>query len=280
MIKINVAILDMYNNEPNQGMRCIKELVARADVNPYGAKVSYRVYQARSKAEMPDERCDIYISSGGPGSPFDSEGTLWEEKYFSLLEALWNWNQQNYSRKKYLFFICHSFQLMARFFQLATVRERSRRSFGIIPIAKTEAGQADPLFQGLPDPFYAADFRQYEVVQPNRAQLSALGARMLAVEKERRDPELEKALMAVRISDEIVGAQFHPEADPQSMLYHFRQEERKQQVIEEYGEAKYFEMIAHLEDPENILLTRRTILPAFLDGAIRQLSGSEAPVAN
>lgn len=268
---ITVAILDLYNNEPNHGMRCIKELVSECDQKIPGQAVTFSVYETRYKAEVPGLNFDIYISSGGPGSPFDGEGSLWEKKYFELIDRIWNYNRQSHARKKYVFFICHSFQMMCRFFQLATVRQRNKRSFGILPVHKTSRAGTDFLLKSMPEPYYAADFRQFEVVNPAQSQMLELGASVLSIESERIDPHLERALMAIRISDEFVGTQYHPEADPTSMLYHFRQPDRKQQVVDEYGEDKYYEMIAHLEDPANILLTRKTILPGFLMDAILKI---------
>ena len=79
--------------------------------------------------------------------------------------------------------------------------------------------------------------------------------------------------MGIRISDEIVGTQFHPEADISSMRHHFIQPERQIQVIEEYGEKKLNEMLDHLENPDNITLTRNTVIPNFLGSAIVKLRG-------
>lgn len=270
---IKIAILDLYNNEPNQGMRCLREIVSQCDQKIPGQAVEYRVYETRYRVESPGLEYDIYISSGGPGSPFDGEGMAWEQKYFQLLDQIWNHNQQPHTRKKYVFFICHSFQMMSRFFNLATVQKRSKRSFGILPVHKTENAREEFLLRDLPEPYYAADFRQFEVVSPDSQRLEQLQAKILSIETPRKDPALERALMAIRISGEMVGTQYHPEADPVSMLYHFRQPERKQQVVDEYGEDKYEEMITHLKDPANILLTRRTILPGFLMDAIQKLRG-------
>lgn len=268
---IDVAILDLYNNEPNQGMRCIKDLVSECDRKIPGQRVTYSVFETRYKAIVPGLEHDIYISSGGPGSPFEGEGKAWEQKYFDLIDRIWNFNQQHHDRKKYVFFICHSFQMMARFFNLAIIRKRSRQSFGILPVHKTDLANADFLLRDLPEPYYAADFRKFEVVNPDRKRLDSLQAKVLSLEWERKDPTLERALMAVRISEEFMGTQYHPEADPVSMLFHFQQPERKQQVVDEYGEDKYDEMITHLEDSTNIMLTRRTILPRFLMDAIRKI---------
>lgn len=270
--QINVAVLDLYDNEPNQGMRCIKEIIESWDGKIHDLPVSYNIYDVRYKTEVPNLQYDIYISSGGPGSPYDGEGSKWEKEYFRLLDRIWNHNQQNNDQRKFLFFICHSFQMMARFFDLATVQKRNKQSFGIIPVTRTKEARADQLLGELPDTYYAADFRQFEVVAPKEKVFRELNAKLLSREKFRIDPTMERALMAVRLSDEIFGTQYHPEADPISMLYHFQQPERKTQVVAEYGEDQYYNMIEHLEDPTNILLTRSKILPVFLKTAIEQIA--------
>ncbi|NIW78601.1 MAG: GMP synthase, partial [Calditrichae bacterium] len=60
---INVAILDLYDNEPNHGIRCIKELVTQSDAQLAECSVKYRVYKVRYKAEVPGMDHDIYIST-------------------------------------------------------------------------------------------------------------------------------------------------------------------------------------------------------------------------
>ncbi len=268
---INVAILDLYDNEPNHGIRCIKELVTQSDAQLAECSVKYRVYKVRYKAEVPGMDHDIYISTGGPGSPFDGEGKVWEKKFFTLIEKIWHYNQDTTYRKKYIFFICHSFHMMTRLFELAKIQARTQISFGIMPVYKTEEGRSDPLLAPLPQPYYAADFRQFEVIDPDRRKLESLGAKILSWEQRRVDPTLPQAVMAIRISDEIVGTQYHPEAEPKSMLYHFRQPGRPEQVIAEHGKAKYKEMLRRLGDSANILLTRKTILPTFLNDALNRL---------
>jgi homoserine O-succinyltransferase len=42
--------------------------------------IVYHIFDVRSKNEVPDLSYDAYISSGGPGSPIDSAGSIWEEK--------------------------------------------------------------------------------------------------------------------------------------------------------------------------------------------------------
>jgi len=118
---IRIATIDLYNNERNEGMRCIKEIASEVKSRKNGTDISYEVFDTRFKDEVPGLDKDIYISSGGPGSPFEGEGTKWEKDYFNLIQKIWDHNQNNPERKKYLFFICHSFQMMGRFFKFGTL---------------------------------------------------------------------------------------------------------------------------------------------------------------
>ena len=157
-MNLKAAIIDLYDNEPNQGMRCLQDIIKETDASEKDVNLSYNIYETRYKNEIPGTDYDIYISSGGPGSPFDGEGSDWEKKYFNLLDSIWTHNQ-THQRKKYIFFVCHSFQIMARYFKFAEVTDRHSKSFGVMPVHKTEDGENEPLFNGLPDPFHAADFR-------------------------------------------------------------------------------------------------------------------------
>jgi GMP synthase-like glutamine amidotransferase len=46
---------------------------------------------------------------------------------------------------------------------------------------------------------------------------------------------LERAIMAVRFSDEIFGTQFHPEANPESLIENLKDEKNKEAMIENFG---------------------------------------------
>ena len=270
--KIKVATIDLYNNEPNEGIRCIKEIVGDEKQKNDDKEISYKVFDTRFKGEVPGIENDIFISSGGPGSPFEGEGTQWELEYFNLIQKIWDHNQNNPERKKYLFFICHSFQMMGRFFKFGIVNQRHSKSFGVMPFTLTEEGKEDLILNGLSNPFYAADIRQFQVTEPDKKVMEELGAKVLSYEIVDDSDQVQPALAAIRISNEIVGTQFHPEADPESMLYHFKQAKRKKQVVEKYGEERYFEMIRILERPDTIRKTRRTVIPSFLSNAIDELN--------
>ncbi len=67
---VRVAVLDMYQGEPNEGMRNIKAILER-----FKKFVDYKVYDVRSALQVPDLEYDIYISSGGPGCPLVRSGS-------------------------------------------------------------------------------------------------------------------------------------------------------------------------------------------------------------
>lgn len=273
---VRIAVLDLYNGDPNQGMRALRELLALADRKINGVALTVDIFESRLHADLPGLDYDIYLSSGGPGSPFDGVGKTWEAKYFAWLDDLWSHNQNraaDATDRKHALFICHSFQMMCRHFEVARVIERKSESFGIFPVHKTPAGEHEPIFAGLPDPFYAADFRHWQVVQPDAARLDALGAEILAVEKDRPAVPLERAVMAMRLSPELVGVQFHPEADPPGMRLHFYQEARRRAIINAHGEAKYFRLVHRLEDPTYLARTYRTVIPTFLQRSVEAVQG-------
>lgn len=154
---------------------------------------------------------------------------------------------------------------------LGIVSKRRKTSFGIYPMPRTHIGHIDPIFEGLPEPFYAVDSRDFQLTQPNFPLLERMGAEILCIEKERPHVPLERAIMAIRFSREIFGTQFHPEADDEGMLRYFLKPEKREVVIENHGEEKYNDMLASLQDPEKIALTEATIIPNFLKIAAEQL---------
>lgn len=273
MEQIKIAILDMNNGFVNEGMRCIKTIVGRF-LAQEGIEGNYDVFDVRQKCEVPNLSYDIFISSGGPGNP-EFVGEPWEKPFFMLLDQIWQHNRQpHHPRKKHLFLICHSFQMACLHWKIGLVCKRRSTSFGIFPISKTHFALDEPFMKNLPDPFYAVDSRDFQVIEPDFHHLEQLGAKILCIEKERPHvAHLERATMAIRFSREIFGTQFHPEADAEGMLRYFQKEEKREAIIKNHGEDKYNDMLNHLQDPDKILLTESTMIPTFLNHATEQLLG-------
>ena len=272
--KITIALLDMYDGVPNQGMRCIIDIISR-----FEPIVAFKIFDVRGKCELPHiSNYDIYISTGGPGNPLVGDGT-WDTKYYEFIDSLTKWNTEN-EIKKHVLFICHSFQMACKHFGLAEITKRNDTSFGVMTIHKTKEGVNDALFQGLDDPFYAIDSRDYQVVQPNLKVFKNKGATIISLEKIRDHVQYERAIMAVRFTDYFVGTQFHPEADPISFIAHLRNKEAKDKIREMKGKRKFRNMLEELLDDDKIYKTNETLIPNFLRTAINDLIKTKKIMSN
>ena len=71
--EIKVAILDLYDGIANEGMRGFQDILKRYKAK-HRLNLGFEIFDVRKKCEVPDYKdFDIYISSGGPGSPFRAD---------------------------------------------------------------------------------------------------------------------------------------------------------------------------------------------------------------
>ncbi|MGB3004974.1 MAG: GMP synthase [Chitinophagaceae bacterium] len=270
---VKVAILDLYEGAPNQGMRCIHDILHIWSIQN-NIDLLTDVFDVRLKRIVPDTSYDIYISSGGPGDPLTSRYEDWDIEWCRWLDKIIRWNENPDSlEKKFVFFICHSFQLASRYLNAGLVCKRKSTSFGVFPIHMLQNGKEEQVFDGLKDPFYAVDSRDFQVIHPNHDLLNELGAKILCIEKSRPHVPYERAVMGIRFNEYMIGTQFHPEADAVGMTMYLKMEEKRKTVIENHGEAKLISMLEHLGDPDKIVWTNSHVLPNFLNQAI------ELPIA-
>lgn len=275
---LKIAILDMYNNFPGEGMRCIIKLINEFQERE-GINIEKTIFNIRAENKIPDLSHDIYISTGGPGSPLEL-GESWEEPYFEFIDSVFNHNKSESvvsgnSTKKYMFLICHSFQLVARHLGIGNITKRKSTAFGVFPVNQIDKSIHEELFEGLPEPFFVVDSRDYQLVSPKKRKIKELGITILRMEKERPHVNLERAIMAIRFSEEIFGTQFHPEADGIGMSKYLSSKEKQKAVIKTHGLEKYNDMIDKLDDPDKILLTESIIIPTFLKRASESILQNE-----
>ncbi len=263
-MSIRLAILDLYDGTENLGMASIKRLVKMSGITEYD------VFDVRGNNEVPDLGYDVYISTGGPGNPLDVHDD-WGVPFFSFLDQLWEYNHAHANHPKHVLLICHSFQMACHHFRVGKITKRKSQSFGVFPVHMTGAGRKDVLLGTLQDPFYVADFRLYQLVQPDHDRLKKLGAEILALEKIRPRIPLERAIMVVRFSEACLGVQFHPEAAAAGMIEHFYKKAVHEKALELKGEKKFSEMIENLGDPQKLEQTYLTIIPLFLKNAIEKV---------
>ncbi len=264
---MKVAILDMYDGTENLGMSSILNIVDRF---PH---LQPAIFDVRGKCELPDLEYDLYILSGGPGSPLEGDG-VWDRAFYYFLDKLWKHNQRE-TNKKYAFFICHSFQMACNFLSLGDIVLRKTPSLGILPVHMTEHGKNEEVFDGLNDIFYVGDFRAWQVIQPMQERIDRIGCKVLALEKIRPHVDLERAMMAIRFSPEWIGTQFHPEADPEGMLKHFSDPSKKLDIIDKRGVERYNKMVALAEDPTKLKVTFDAILPNFIAWATERIQSRQ-----
>lgn len=271
---IRIAILDLNEGKPNQGMRCIREIIKEWS-QTQNILVEKEEFEVRVKNELPDTSFDIYISSGGPGDPLSSRFDDWDINWNRWLNEMerWNNNPSNVN-KKHVFFICHSFQLASRYFNAGILRKRRSTAFGVFPVHMLDSAMEEPVFEGLSNPFYAVDSRDYQLVHPNNELLGEMGARILCIEKERPHVPYERAVMGIRFNEYMIGTQFHPEADPDGMSRHLQTEEKRKTVIDSYGEEKLNSMLNQLNDPDKIMWTYSHVLFNFLGSAVNTLTAA------
>ncbi len=263
--QIKIAILDLYNGIVNQSINSFEQILEK-----YRAKqnldISWQIFKVREANELPGTDFDVYISSGGPGNPF-SEEEEWDKNYFKLIGEIEANNNSTQEPKRHVLFICHSFQLLCRKYQLGEVSLQNIPSFGMVPVDLVDQGKSDALFKDIQNPFYAVDSRSWQVVNPNIDAIEKMGAKILAIERERPNG-LPRALMAIRLNDYFIATQFHPEMSPEVMKNRLAMDDNKQQVIGEHGEIGYQEMLSQLNDPDKLWHTFETIIPNFLDEAL------------
>jgi homoserine O-succinyltransferase/O-acetyltransferase len=255
---IKIAVLDMYDGTPNLGMRCLHNII-QVWGNEKGLEVELNIYNTRGKSEIPNDSYDVYLCSGGPGSPIDSATAQWDIQYTRWLEHI-------YSIHKPVFLICHSFQIACRHFNLGKVCLRKSRQIGILPV---HALIEDELFNGLEDTFYAMESRSYQIIEPNDEKINLMNAKIIALEKMRPTVPLERAIMGIKFSEKMYGVQFHPEADLRELVVYFNEPSTKQKIIDEFGIEKWERIMNHLDETSPIHYTYTHFIPNFLDKAIQ-----------
>ena len=251
---IHIAILDLYDGSANVGMDCIMDIL-----DDWSKKQSITiittVFDVRVKHALPDDTYDLYLSSGGPGSPIDTHNTPWDIAYC-------NWLDQMFVQKKPVLLICHSFQIACRHFNIGKVGLRKSKQLGILPIHPTTD---HAIFEALPDPFFALESRMYQITEPNDKKIESMGATIIALEKIRPQLPYERALMAVAFSDKMIGVQFHPEATKERLTTYFNSEAIKSAVFEDFSEDKWNQIIQCLEEDSKIKHTCSKFIPNFLN---------------
>jgi GMP synthase-like glutamine amidotransferase len=257
----------MNNGHPNQASRCFRVLI-----DDFFAKVRAKnpqlatqlvVVHPRNLLELPPEDCDFYLSSGGPGGPFDHDADSWLTGWRSWVDRLVEKNLVRGPKAPGLLGVCYSFELLIEHFKIAKMSLRSRRKFGVMPVYMTEAGMNHSLTSPFGDRLFAFENRNWEALDPDERRLRELGGAILA--QESRDGQSKGAgLMAVDFAPGVIGAQFHPEADKPGVVAWLQKREQAEAFIEAYGQVTYRRMLDTLDNPQRLARTFTVFIPGWL----------------
>ena len=266
--EVRVAILSMYRDQESQGMKYLHSILEKQSAAHPEYRLSWKVFATRKKNELPEpEDFDFFISTGGPGDPHDGKGLAWENNYFAFLEKIRS-DIASGQKPKYLFSICHSFQLLCRWLNIAEVVPRPETCFGIFSCKPEQSAKEDPLFSRLPDPFLVVENRNWQCIHPDYEKMNELGIQVLARELTPPAPDAEPALLALRLSPYWIATQFHPETNPAEMRAVYSAGKKKDEVLEKYGPGKLEEINSRLDQQNPALAdTFHCLLPGFLSEA-------------
>lgn len=265
---LRIGLIDMNNGVANEAIRCFKGIIAQFGkkaraANP-GLKTEIAHVQPRNLAEKPPADCDLYLSSGGPGSPLDGYDEPWAADYRRFLDGLLAEGSQGSDATRALFVVCHSFELCVMHFGIARMEPRPARKFGVMPVYMTEEGLVSPLLSCFGDRLFAFEHRSWQAIGLEEGKLRAMGGELWA--RESRDGQSNKGegLLGFRFCRNIEGTLFHPEADRAGALAWIARPDQAAAVVDAYGEELYLRMLRTLDDPMRLARTYALLIPGWL----------------
>lgn len=266
---LRVCIVDMNNGHENQAMRCLRSIVSRFHANAQrtnpGLAVQVVEVSPRDKGESCPRDCDLYLSSGGPGSPFDGDELPWYSNYGRFLDHIVEENVKHGEAKaKALFGVCFSFELIVRHFAFATMAPRASRKFGVMPIYTTAEGQKHPLLAPFNDRLFAFEHRNWEAIDLDERALKVNGGRVLALESREGQYDKGRAILGVDAAPGVETVQFHPEADRAGVVAWVARPDQAAAFREAYGDLTYERMLKTLDDPRRLARTFAVLIPGWL----------------
>jgi GMP synthase-like glutamine amidotransferase len=264
---LSVCIVDMNNGHVNQAMRCLRGLVSqffdRVRAHNPGLRCELSEVSPRDTNDVVPRDADLYLSSGGPGSPFEGDGTPWALDYGRLLNELVESATRGGPSQRALFGVCYSFEIIVRHFELAVVAPRVDRKFGVMPIYTTPEGQRHPLLQAFGDRLFAFEHRNWEAVELDAPRLQSLGGEVLALES-RDGSSKGRAILGLNVAPGIEAVQFHPEADRAGVVSWVSRPEQAAAFKATYGEFTYQAMLRTLDDPRRLARTYALVIPGWM----------------
>jgi hypothetical protein len=265
---LRICIVDMNAGVKNEAIRCIRACLATFEkqlrqTNP-DLPVDVVQVSPRDKEETVPRDAHLYVSSGGPGSPFEHEGTAWAADYWRFLDGLHAAHEKGREDAPGLMPICYSFELVTLHFRAARLVARPHKKFGVMPQYTTEAGQRHPLLEMFHDRIFAFEHRSWDAIEPDEALLAQLGGAVLARESRPGMSDKGVSVTALSLGPGIETTLFHPEADRAGILQWIEKPESEAAFKEAYGDLTHERMLRTISHPERIDRAHREVVPGFL----------------
>ncbi len=264
---LSVCLVDMNAGHVNQAMRCFRGIVTAFfdRVRRHNPGLPCRLIEVSPRdtnAPIPRD-CDIYVGSGGPGSPFDGDDQPWFADFRRFLDWMLVEARRTDEDQRSLFGVCYTYELLVRMTGVAEVTMRDSRKFGVMPAYTTSYGRKHPLFAPFKDRLFAFEHRHWEAINLDKDRLADLGGGLLA--QESRDGYSKgQGLLGFDLGPGIEAVQFHPEADRAGVISWVARPEQAAAFRATYGEETYQAMLRTLDDPKRLAMTYALVIPGFL----------------
>ncbi len=264
---LRVCLVDMNDGHVNQAMRCLRQIAnsffERVRARNPGLACELVEVSPRDTGRTIPRDGDLYIGSGGPGSPYDGDGQPWVADFGAFADDVVDAAVRGGARQKALFAICYSFEMVIRHFHLGDVVPRDGRKFGVMPVYLSAEGQQHPLLRDFGDRLFAFEHRNWEAVNLDERRLRMLGGKLLA--RESRDGYSKgRAILGLDVAPGVEAVQFHPEADRAGVMNWVSRPEQAEAFKAAYGEVTYQAMLRTLDNPRRLARTYALVIPGWL----------------
>lgn len=269
---LRLCLVDMNADATNRGARNLRDIFTRFvdDVtsrNPRLACVVFEIAPRRDGAASIPLDFDLYVCSGGPGSPLAIESAPWGPGFCELLSRV-RASKGSEGGGQRLLAICYSFELVVHALGLGRVERRATSLRGVWPVTSTAEGVAHPLLEPLASPFATLDAREWQVGQVEHATVLA----------HTMPPHGEEATVAaIDLEGVIEAVQFHPEAVPGEVSDWLDTPEASFALTAAYGESAYRQMRVLASDGLNA--THAHVVPGWLRRGFNALAAARGWVA-
>lgn len=265
---LRLCLIDMNNGHENQAMRCLRLIATQFHAharrwNP-GLELEIVHVSPRDKREAPPVDCDLYLSSGGPGSPYEHDGDRWVTDYSRFLDGIVDETIGRGPSARAVFAVCYSFEMIVRHFKVAEMAPRQSRKFGVMPVYTTAAGREHPLLAPFGERLFAFEHRNWEAIGLDESTLGKLGGKLLARESREGRDDKGQAVLALDCAPGIECVQFHPEADRAGVVAWVARPDQAKAFREAYGDETYERMLKTLDDPSRLARTFALLIPGWL----------------